>query len=124
MFNLPKDFDPQQYLSLSFGILQSDGSVHKVRVRFDKTAARYVTEKSWHTSQQLTKQPDGSLLAEFQLSDLRELKAWLLSFAQHAEVLEPESLRSEMKETIQAMQNVYQPAAPKNNARRIRGSPR
>ncbi len=124
VFNLPEDFDPRQYLASSFGIMSGDGSVTKVRARFDATVARYVTEKKWHTSQTLTKHRDGSLLAEFHLGDLRELKAWLLSFAEHAEVLEPESLRIEIRDTIQAMQQVYQPATPSNKLRRPRGLPR
>jgi len=124
VFNLPDDFDARQYLASSFGILQGDGSVTKVRVRFDATVARYVTEKTWHASQQCTPQRDGSLLAEFLLGDLRELKAWLLSFGQHAEVLEPESLRTEMMDTIESMQQVYQPATPTKTPRSPRGLPR
>lgn len=58
VFNLPEEFDPQQYLASSFGILQGDGTVTRVRVRFDATAARYVTEKTWHASQQLTRQQE------------------------------------------------------------------
>ena len=64
VFNLPEDFDPRQYLASSFGIMAGDGSVTKVRVRFNATVARYVTEKKWHTSQTFTPQRDGSLLAE------------------------------------------------------------
>lgn len=107
-FNFPDEFDAQQFLSSSFGIMSSAGATQRVRVRFSSTVARYVTERKWHPSQQLKKQRDGSLTAEFELVDLHELKAWLLSFAQHAEVLEPESLRIEMRETIQAMQQMYQ----------------
>ena len=121
VFNLPENFDPRQYLASSFGIMAGDGSVTKVRVRFNATVARYVTEKTWHASQTFTPQRDGSLLAEFLLGDLRELKAWLLSFAQHAEVLEPESLRTEMRDTIQAMQQDYRPASPATKPRRPRG---
>ncbi len=124
VFNLPDEFDVRQYLASSFGILQGDGSVTKVRVRFDATVARYVTEKTWHTSQQCAPQSDGSLLAEFLLGDLRELKAWLLSFGQHAEVLEPKSLRTEMRDTIYSMQQVYQSAPSTDPVRRPRGLPR
>ncbi len=116
IFNRPQDFDASQYLASSFGILHGDGPVTTVRVRFDATVARYVTEKKWHSSQQCTPQRDGSLLAEFQLGDLRELSTWLLSFGQHVEVLEPESLRFEMTATIQAMQQIYHvPSLTKTN---------
>jgi hypothetical protein len=41
---------------------------------------RYVQESNWHASQQLTPQNDGSLIAEFQLSGIEEIKSWVLSF--------------------------------------------
>jgi predicted DNA-binding transcriptional regulator YafY len=106
-FNLPEDLDAQRFLSSSFGIISGDGTVTKVSVRFDATVARYVTERKWHASQQLKKQRDGSLLAEFHLGDLREFRAWLLSFGAHVEVLEPDSLKSDLIETINAMAGVY-----------------
>lgn len=123
-FTLPEEFDASQYLASSFGILQGDGTVTSVRVRFDATVARYVTEKKWHSSQQSVLQRDGSLLVDFELGDLRELQAWLLSFGEHAEVLEPESLRHAMSERIQAMHQLYQPAPPENAPRHPRGLPR
>jgi len=46
--------------------------------------ARYVSESNWHESQKLTPQKDGSVLAEFQLSDTEEIKRWIMSFGQHA----------------------------------------
>jgi predicted DNA-binding transcriptional regulator YafY len=106
-FNLPEDLDAKRFLPSSFGIISGDGTVTKVSVRFDATVARYVTERKWHASQQLKKQRDGSLLAEFHLGDLREFRAWLLSFGAHVEVLEPDSLKSDLIETINAMAGVY-----------------
>ena len=106
-FQLPEDLDAQQMLSSSFGIISGDGTVTKIRVRFSATVARFVTEKKWHASQQLTRQRDSSLLAEFRLGDLREFKAWILSFGEHAEVLEPASLRTEIAKTIKAMSGIY-----------------
>lgn len=60
--------------------------------------ARYVGESVWHPSQELRPQKDGSLIAKFHLDGTREIKAWILSFGRHAEVLEPEELRVEVEE--------------------------
>lgn len=106
-FQLPDDLDVQQFLSSSFGIIEGDGTVTKVTIRFDAQVARYVTERKWHASQQLKKQRDGSLLAEFHLGDLREFKAWLLSFGEHAEIIEPQSLKTDVVATIRRMAEVY-----------------
>ena len=107
VFNLPEAFDPRQYLASSFGIMAGDGSVTKVRVRFNATVARYVTEKTWHASQTFTPQRDGSLLAEFLLGDLREFKAWVLSFGEKAELLEPVTLREEIARELGAARAKY-----------------
>jgi proteasome accessory factor B len=105
-FPWPEDFDLTQHLAGSFGIFDGRGDV-TVRVRFLPRVARYVQESQWHSSQQLAPQPDGTLLAEFRLSNTAELKSWLLSFGRHALVLEPESLGQEMTEEAAAMLTLY-----------------
>ncbi len=101
-FNRPADFNLEDHLAHSFGVFQGQDQVH-VRVRFDRRVARYVQESSWHKSQQLTPQADGSLIAEFDLSDGEEIKRWILSFGKRAEVLEPESLRQEILDELAAL---------------------
>ena len=55
-----------------------------MKVRFSPTVARYVTESNWHSSQKLTPQKDGSLIAEFDLDHTEEIKRWIQSFGRHA----------------------------------------
>jgi len=98
-FHRPEDFDLQEHLAASFGIYRGDGEV-RVKVRFSSTVSRYVEESNWHPSQKLTSEPDGSLTATFRLDGTREIKAWILGFGRHAEVLEPEELREEMREEL------------------------
>jgi proteasome accessory factor B len=107
-FHRPEDFDLQEHLRGSFGVFQGDddGDI-TVTVRFSPTVARYVQESQWHASQQLTLQNDGSLLAEFQLSTTEEIKRWILSFGQHAVVLEPKKLRDEVLGEIKQLDDAY-----------------
>jgi len=105
-FDMPKDFSLQEHLAGSFGIYQGDGDYH-VRVHFSPVVARYVSEASWHASQKLHPQRDGSLIAEFDLDSLEEIQRWLLSFGKHAKVLEPEELRERMLEEIKEMVSIY-----------------
>lgn len=111
-FNYPTCFDPQQFLSTSFGIMQSGGPASRVQIRFDATVARYVAEKTWHSSQILKSNRDGSLTAEFELNDLHELKAWILSFGPKAEVLSPTSLRNEVIDDLTRMVARYSSEIP------------
>lgn len=106
VFPKPDGFDLQTHLSKSFGVFHSDGDV-QVKVRFAPTVARYVSESQWHESQRLLPQKDGSLVAEFRLSDTEEIKRWVLSFGQHAHVLEPDQLRREMVEEMESLLAVY-----------------
>ena len=92
-------FDLQRHLAHSFGVFRSDGddqSLQSVRIRFSPEVARYVREKTWHSSQHLSSEPDGSLLFEVELDNTRELKTWIQSFGPTAMVLQPASLRQEI----------------------------
>ncbi len=105
-FERPEDFDLQQHFAPSFGIYHGDQQI-KVRIRFAPSVARFVTESIWHPSQQLTPQPDGALLAEFELSSTVEIKSWALSFGAAAEVLEPAELREQIAEEIRLLFSTY-----------------
>lgn len=105
-FNPPRHFDLREHLAKSFGVFHGDGDIH-VKVRFDTSVARYVTESKWHASQNLTMLKDGSVIAEFDLSHTEEIKRWIQSFGRHAIVLEPDQLRFEMVEEINALRDAY-----------------
>jgi predicted DNA-binding transcriptional regulator YafY len=81
--------------------------VQRVRVRFSRRLAPFIREVCWHHSQQLTEEPDGSLLFEIEVSEPREVGWWVLQWGAEAEVLEPESLREELRETAQRLTALY-----------------
>ncbi len=105
-FRMPAGFDLQEHLAKSFGIYQTDGDVH-VKVRFSPTVARRVEESRWHNSQKLTHEKGGSLIVEFDLDTTEEIKEWIFSFGQHAEVLEPEELRRAIIEEVESLRQKY-----------------
>lgn len=105
-FQRPNDFDLQQHLAKSFGVYHGEGDV-KIVVSFTPAVARYVCESNWHESQKLSQQKDGSVVAEFQLSDTEEIKRWIMSFGQHAVVVEPESLREEIVQELNSLLAAY-----------------
>jgi proteasome accessory factor B len=106
-FERPADFNVAEHLANSFGIFHGAGHV-TVKVKFLPAVARYVKESHWHDSQQLSPQKDGSLLAEFQLSSIEEIKHWLLGFGGKAIVLEPLELRQEIAAELHEMLAVYE----------------
>ena len=105
-FQRPEDFDLQQHLAKSFGVYHGDGDV-KIKVWFAPAVARYVCESNWHESQKLTPEKDGGVVAEFDLSDTEEIKRWIMSFGQHAVVLEPESLKAAIVQELTSLLAAY-----------------
>jgi predicted DNA-binding transcriptional regulator YafY len=64
-----------------------------------------------HPSQRVEIEPDGTALVHFELSGTLEIRSWILSFGPAAEVLEPESLRQEIREQLAGMLARYEPQA-------------
>ena len=111
-FTPDPDFSLEKHFANSFGVYRRDGSVpekpKKIRIRFASEAARYVQEKTWHPSQKLKKEKDGSVILEIHLDDTQELKAWTLSFGPKATVLEPDSLKDEMIQDLKRTLENYE----------------
>ncbi|MDD3586440.1 MAG: WYL domain-containing protein [Thermoguttaceae bacterium] len=80
----------------------------KIVVRFAPSVARYVHERHWHESEQLTENADGSLLVKYVLPETVRIKSYILSFGPFAEIIEPALLRQELKEEIESMRKLYQ----------------
>lgn len=90
-FDIPADFDPQQAFAHSFGIFRGDDTF-EVQIRFTPKAAPYVKERTWQSGQQLKENRDGSVILSFDVTDLREVASWTLSWGPQARVLKPEAL--------------------------------
>ena len=111
VFQRPEGFDISTYLAESFGIFGGSDDITVV-IKFLPAAARFVEEASWHHSQKLTRQRDGSVLARFRLSSTVEIKSWVLSFGASALVVEPESLRAEIAGELEQLTKMYATPAP------------
>lgn len=113
-FQRPADFDLQKHLAGSFGVFHGRDEV-VVRVRFSASVARYVQESRWHPTQKLKPCADRGVIAEFQLTSTQEIRAWILSFGRHAEVLAPDTLRAEVIAELTAALDNYAPTRTPQN---------
>ncbi len=100
-FLRPADFSPEDHLGGSFGVWHSPadrGGRHRIRLRFSGWAARIVSERRWHPSQQLRwiGKKEASLEMALELSGFEEISRWILSWGPQVEVLEPEILRNQV----------------------------
>ena len=90
-FTPDPDFDADEYLGAIFEVSETSEH-HRVRIQFFDIAARLIAERIWHPTQKLTHNPDGSVILQMTVSDLREVAWWTLSWGRNARVLAPPDL--------------------------------
>jgi predicted DNA-binding transcriptional regulator YafY len=107
-FAAPDGFRVEQFLAGSFGVLRGEaGELHRVHLRFAGEAARYVRERAWHPSQVVEADDAAGLVVAFELTHLREVERWALSWGADCEVLGPAGLRDRVAAIAAAMATRY-----------------
>jgi predicted DNA-binding transcriptional regulator YafY len=79
----------------SFGVFVGEPTT--VKIWFSAGIASYINEKIWHESQQARRQSDGSIVFEAEVAVTEEIKFWIKDWGSQALVIEPESLREEIR---------------------------
>ena len=91
-FTIPRRFSMERYLRNAWLLIPADGPDHHVVIRFRPLVASNVAEVTWHRTQQIEFQDDGSLTLSVTVSGLNEIVWWILAYGDQAEVLKPERL--------------------------------
>jgi len=103
---VPEDFSLDDFIGSSFGVYQ--GPPVLIKVWFHPEVAGYIKEKIWHESQKIDQQNDGSIIFEAQVAGTEEIRFWIMTWGSKAEVLEPESLREEIRAELEMMAKRYE----------------
>ena len=85
-------------LERAFGMVCDDPL--EVQIWFSTDQARYIQERKWAMEQKISKRKDGSIVVWMRASGWYDVKRWILSFGQDAEILEPQELRGEILEEL------------------------
>ena len=104
-FEIPEDFSFEKFMGSSFGVYQ--GEPVYIKVWFHQDVAGYIKEKIWHESQQIHPKDDGSIIFEAEVAGTDEIGFWIMTWGSKAEVLEPDSLREEIRSEAEMMANRY-----------------
>ena len=104
-FMIPDNFNIDDYIKLSFGVFH--GETTKIKIWFAPEAAEYIKEKKWHESQEIIKQEDGSIIFKAEVAGIHDIKIWVMSWGAKAKVIEPEPLRMEIRNEIDALLELY-----------------
>src|SRR5690606_4093460 len=98
-FRVPESFDFDAYVGSAFGVITEPPV--RVRIRFDRRWASWVAERTWHPTQTVTRRPGGAIELTMEVGGAAEVRSWVLSFGSGAEVLEPASLRAEVRAELE-----------------------
>jgi len=95
-YQMPLGFDVEEYVRDALMVMR--GRRIDVELLFSKSAAAWVKDKLWHTSQEMLLMKDGRLRVELKVADTDELTGWILGFGSQIRVIRPEMLRQKVKE--------------------------
>jgi predicted DNA-binding transcriptional regulator YafY len=101
-FTVPDAFDFDDFAGTHFGIIFGKQE-HLIRVRFDAVVAPYVKERSWHWTQVIEEQDDGSIELTMRANHLLEIMRWVLSWGGGAKVIEPPELVAMVRAEVEKM---------------------
>jgi predicted DNA-binding transcriptional regulator YafY len=97
LFEVPDTYDFAERHRHTFRAIRADGRPIRVRVRFAAKVADLIREAHWHESQRIDTCSDGAVILTLEVSEPLEVLWYLvMPYAEHADVLEPPSLRAEM----------------------------
>ncbi len=100
-FEIPPDFNFEEFKKTAFNLIW--GEPQEVKIRFSPPQAPYIRERTWHPSQKIEDEPDGSIILTLQVADLWEVKRWLIGFGPDAEELRPRELAEEIFSECRAL---------------------
>ncbi|TDE33787.1 helix-turn-helix transcriptional regulator [Antarcticimicrobium sediminis] len=104
-FERSTEFDLSAWMQRSFGIWQED--IYDVVWRFTPEAAPEARLYLFHSTQELTDEPDGSLTVKFRAGGLREMCWHLLRWGDQVKIISPAALRDAMVDHLNKVQKAY-----------------
>lgn len=96
-------FSLKAYMATAFRWEVGDAA-RRVVVEFDRATAPFVRGRQWHSTQGLTDLPGGGLLLSMEVSGLRDVAQWVLSYGKGAIVREPPELVRAIAREVEIMQ--------------------
>jgi len=98
--------DLNQHYENAYGIFGGQAT-HEAVLRFNSSAARWVSNEHWHSQQSGQFELDGSYLLKIPFNDSRELIRDILKYGPDVEVISPLSLRNAVMQRYQAALKIY-----------------
>ena len=90
----------------SFGFLRTKDPIN-IEIIFDASAGFHLFETPLSENQKINDEKNNKLRVFATVADTEQLRWWLLSFGEHAEVIKPVSLRNEFKKRVKLISSIY-----------------
>jgi predicted DNA-binding transcriptional regulator YafY len=104
-FDFPEGFNPEEILDSASELII--GEPVSARIWFSADAATTIKSSTWGIKQEITEQPDRSIVLSISTSGILDIKKWVLSFGSEAKVIEPRFLIEEIEAEIERMRSTY-----------------
>jgi hypothetical protein len=99
VFEMPQDFDPQEYFKHSFGIVVDSSKPRRITLRVDSKQAKYLRALPLHTSQTEMVHDDFSIF-NYEMLLTPDLVTELLSMGPTVTVIAPQELKAMVVESL------------------------
>lgn len=107
-FDMPEDWSAEDYFYGCFGIIAEQSvKMETIKLKVKASQANYIRDLPMHESQKETERNDEYSIFEYYLRPQYDFIQELLWHGEDMEVLEPQSLRKEIKEKIKRMLKTY-----------------
>ncbi|MBE6066081.1 MAG: transcriptional regulator [Clostridium lundense] len=105
-FIADNNFKVKDYMKNCFGIFNDEEMFISLKIKYPM--AQIVKERKWVDNQEIIEiEEDNSIIFRANMKGLTEIKSWILSMGSNALVLEPESLKEEIKQELKKGLNLY-----------------
>ena len=107
-YELPDTFDPAELLRHAWGIWYTEAEPQEVVLRFHPRVTQRVQESTWQRGEETELQSDGYLLWRAEVAEPKEMLPWIRGWGSDCEVLEPLSLKRELKREVRKLMHLYE----------------
>ena len=104
---MPPEFKTEEYFKYAIGIIAPDGIPPLIKLAVQKTQAQYLITRPWHDSQNIEEENEEQVVFSFKVHPTYEFRSQVLSLGKDGNILEPASLREEMKKELTLMLKQY-----------------
>lgn len=109
-YNIPADFNMDDYFKPGWHMIRY-GEPVQVVLKFTDHYARWIKRRTWHPTQIIEEQKDGSIIFKVTVEGTDELKWWTYHWIPYCEIISPPELRREVEEEMKAMLKEYKKKA-------------